>query len=97
MEIFEGSMQGKHSVITYTLTVQNQEIATHALIDCGATGIALMDNNFARNHQIPLQELLEKHKSRSLTGDPFSHGILRILPKLAGRYRIMENSYQCLL
>jgi len=34
VEVLEGSMEGKHFVITCTLTVNNQEIATHALIDC---------------------------------------------------------------
>jgi predicted aspartyl protease len=53
-------MEGKHLVITCSLTVNNQEIPTHALIDCGATGIAFMDQDFARHHQIPLQELKEK-------------------------------------
>jgi hypothetical protein len=40
--------------------VNNQEIPTHALIDCGATGIAFMDQHFACHHQISLQELKEK-------------------------------------
>ena len=60
VEVMEGSMKGKHLVITCSLTVNNQEIPTHALIDCGATGIAFMDQDFARHHQIPLQELMEK-------------------------------------
>ena len=59
VEVFEESMEGNNLVITCTLTVNNQEIPTHALIDCGATGIAFMDQDFARNHQIPLQEFKE--------------------------------------
>jgi hypothetical protein len=47
VEILEGSMEGKHIVITCTLTVNNKEIPTHALIDCEATGIAYMDKDFA--------------------------------------------------
>jgi hypothetical protein len=53
-------MEAKHLVITCTLTVNNQEIPTHALIDCAATGIAFMDQDFSRHYQIPLQELKEK-------------------------------------
>ena len=60
VEVLEGSMEGKHLVITRTLTVKNQEIPTHAPINCGATGIASMDQDFARHHQIPLQQLKEK-------------------------------------
>jgi hypothetical protein len=40
-------MEGKHLVITCSLTVNNQEIPTHALIDCGAMGIAFIDQDFA--------------------------------------------------
>jgi hypothetical protein len=53
-------MEGKHIVIICTLTVNDQEIPTHTLIDYGATGIAFMDQDFARHHQIPLQQLKEK-------------------------------------
>jgi len=48
-------MEGKHLVITCTLIVNNEEIPTHALIDCGATGITFMNQDFARHHSIPLQ------------------------------------------
>jgi hypothetical protein len=47
VEVLEGSMEGKHLVITCTLTVNNQVIPTHALIDCGATGIAFIDQDFS--------------------------------------------------
>ena len=55
VEVLEGSMEGKHLVITCTLTVNNDEIPIHALIDCGATGIAFMDQHFGHLHQIPLE------------------------------------------
>ena len=70
LEVLEGSMEGKHLVITFTLTVNNQEISTHALIDCGATGIAFMDQDFARHHQIPLQEVNEKRQVKVIDGRP---------------------------
>jgi len=60
VEVLDGSMEGNQLVITCTLTVNNQEIPKHALIDCGVTGIAFMDQDFARHHQIHLQELQEK-------------------------------------
>jgi hypothetical protein len=60
VEVLEGSMEGKHLVITCSLTVNNKEIPIHALIDGGATGIAFMDQDFACHHQIPLQELRER-------------------------------------
>jgi len=60
VEVLEGSMEGRHLVITGTLTVNNHEIPTHALIDCRTTGIAFMDQDFARHFQVPLQEIKEK-------------------------------------
>jgi hypothetical protein len=55
-------MEGKHLVITCTLTVNNQEKTTHVLIDSSATGVAFMDQNFARHHQTPLEALKENHR-----------------------------------
>jgi hypothetical protein len=43
-------MEGKHVVITCTLIMNNQELFTHALIDCGATSITFMDQDFAHHH-----------------------------------------------
>jgi len=60
VEVLEESMEGKHLVISCTLTMNDQEIPTHALIDCGATGIAFMHHNFAHHHQILVKELKEK-------------------------------------
>jgi hypothetical protein len=59
VEVLGESMEGKHLVKMCSLTVDDQEIQTHALIDCGDTGIAFMDQDFARHHNIPLQELKE--------------------------------------
>ena len=64
VEVLEGSMEGKHLVITCTLTVNNQEIPTHALIDYGATGIAFMDHDFAHHHDRPLQDVRRKDRSK---------------------------------
>jgi len=39
--------------------MNNQEIPTRAQIDCGATRIALIDQDISRHHQISIQELEE--------------------------------------
>ena len=64
VDVLEGSMEGKHLVITCSLTIRDQMIQTYALIDCGATGIAFMDQDFARHHEVPLKELRERDKSK---------------------------------
>jgi hypothetical protein len=61
-------MEGKHLVITCSLTIRDQVIQTHALIDCGATGIAFMDQDFARHHEVPLKDLREKRQVEVIDG-----------------------------
>jgi len=92
VEVLEGSMEGKHSVITCTLTVNNQEIPTHALIDCGATGIAFMDQDFARHHQIPLQGLKEKRQVEVIDGRPIESGDITHVAKV--EMRIQDHQEQ---
>jgi predicted aspartyl protease len=55
--IKEGSMDAKHLVVTCTLSLNGKEIPTHALIDCGATGYAFIDQDFANSHELPLRPL----------------------------------------
>jgi hypothetical protein len=82
MEVLEGSMEGEHLVITCILTVNNQEIPTHALIDCGATGIAFVDQDIVRQHQIPLQELKEKTQLEVINGRPIESGDITHIAKV---------------
>jgi hypothetical protein len=49
-------------------------IQTHALIDCGATGIPFMDQDFARHHEIPLKELKDKRKVEVIDGRTIESG-----------------------
>jgi predicted aspartyl protease len=55
--IEEGSMDGKHLVMMCNLSYKNKKIATHALIDCGVTGYAFVDQAFATHHKLPLHPL----------------------------------------
>jgi len=92
VEVLEGSMEGKHLVITCSLSVNNQEIPTHALIDCGATGIAFMDQDFARHHKIPLQELKEKKQVEVIDGRPIESGDITHIAKVG--MKIQEHREQ---
>jgi hypothetical protein len=68
VDLLEESMEGKHLVITCSLTIQDQVIQTHALIDCGATGIAFMDQDFTCHHNIPQKELIETRQVEVING-----------------------------
>jgi len=72
VEVLERSKEGNHLVITCTLTMNNQEIPTHTLIDCWATGIAFMDQDLACHHQILLQELQEKRQVKVIDWRPIN-------------------------
>jgi predicted aspartyl protease len=55
--IEEGSMDGKHLIVTCNLSFNYKKLPTHTLIDCGATGYALVDQAFAMHHKLPLRPL----------------------------------------
>jgi hypothetical protein len=92
VEVFEGSMEGKYLVIICSLTVNNQEIPTHALIYCGPTAIAFMDHDFARHHQIPVQELKEKKQVEVIDGRPIESGNIMRIAKVG--MQIQEHKEQ---
>ena len=53
IELTEDQLDGKHIVISCSLSFGDILVQTHALIDCGATGYAFVDEKFARQYQIP--------------------------------------------
>lgn len=58
--------------------MNNEEILIHVLIDCEATGIAFMDQDIARHHYIPLQEVkkiwqVEVIDRRLIQSDDITH------------------------
>ena len=48
--------------------MNDKDICTHALIDCGAIGIALMDHHFPHHCQIQLEELKETCQVEVIVG-----------------------------
>ena len=52
-------MESKHLVVKFSLKIGDKLVDTHALIDCGATGIAFIDKDFVRHHQLKEKELKE--------------------------------------
>ena len=51
-------MEGEHLVVSCILSVNGQTIATHALIDSGATGIAYIDKDLlaiTNSHSYPFR------------------------------------------
>jgi hypothetical protein len=75
-------MEGKHLVITCSFTVNSQEVPTHSLMDCGATGVAAMDQDFTRYYQIPLQVLKQKKQVEVIDGRPIESGDITHIAKV---------------
>ena len=48
VELTEDQLDGKYIVISCSLSFGDIRVQTHALIDCGATGFAFIDEGFAR-------------------------------------------------
>ena len=67
-------MEGEHMVVSCILSVNGQTIATHALIDSGATEIAFIDKDFARHHQLTLIPLQNPRSLEVIDGRPISSG-----------------------
>jgi len=67
-------MVGKHLVILCNLSFGDKTIASHALIDCGAMGVAFVDEDFARHHQLPLTPLKYPRALEVIEGRPISSG-----------------------
>jgi hypothetical protein len=72
--IEEGSMDGNHLIVTCTLSLNNKEIPTHALIDCRATGYAFIDQDFTDHHQLSPRPLKTPRALEVIDGRKISSG-----------------------
>ena len=50
----EESLDENHIVISIQIQEESSLISTHALVDCGATRFAFIDEEFAHDHNFPL-------------------------------------------
>jgi hypothetical protein len=72
--IEEGSMDGNYLIVTCTLSLNNKELPTHALIDCGAMGYAFIDQDFTDRHQLSPYPLKTPHALEVIDGRKISSG-----------------------
>jgi predicted aspartyl protease len=63
-------MDRNHLIVMYTLYDQENVIKSHALIDCGATGYAFIDKNYASHHCLPLHLLKSLRNLTVIDGRP---------------------------
>ena len=69
--IEERELEGSHLVVACKI---NDSISSHALIDCGATGYAFVDKDFATTHSLPLYPLKQPRTIEVIDGRTISSG-----------------------
>src|SRR6266705_681795 len=67
----ESQLEGNHLVVDCTI---EDRISSHALIDCGASGFAFVDEQFVSQHNLPRYQLRMPHALQVIDGRPISSG-----------------------
>ena len=78
-ELFDGG----HIVVSVKLDDKsNKFFSSYALVDCGTTGYAFVDEEFVRNHNLPLYQLKTPHSLEVIDGRPIESGLITQLTQL---------------
>ena len=80
-------MDGIHMIVTCSLHDNSNVIKSHALIDCGATGYAFIDEDFAHRNNLPLHRLHTLCTLHVIDGRPSSSGAVTQITKVYLRIR----------
>ena len=75
-------MDGNHIVISTQIQDESSLISTHALVDCGATGFAFIDEEFAYGHNFPLFKLKKPYCLEVIDRRPIESGLITHITKL---------------
>ena len=82
VELTEDQLDGKHIVVSYSLSFGDIRVHTYTLIDCGATGYSFIDEDFARQHRITKFQLKKPRIVEVIDGRPISSGDITYLAKV---------------
>ena len=80
-EIKKFSMESKHHIVKCSLKIADRLIDTHALIDCGPTGIAFVDKDLVHHHQLEENELRESRELEVIDRRPIESGTIMTMAK----------------
>ena len=78
----EELLDGGHIVISVELNDVSNYISSYALVDCGATGYAFVDEEFGCNHNLPLFKLKTPHCLKVIDGRPIESGLITHLSRV---------------
>lgn len=82
-------MESEHLVVSCILSNSESKLQSHALVDCGATGYAFIDEDFVRRHNLPLFNLRQPRALEVIDGRPILSGDITHITKL----RLNINSH----
>ena len=77
--IEERELEGNHLVVACKINL----IPSHALIDCGATGYAFVDKDFATTHSLPPYPLKQHRAIEVIDGRTISSGDVTHMTKVS--------------
>ena len=75
-------MDGTHMIVTCSLHDNSNVIKSHPLIDCGETGYAFIDEDFACRKNLPLHCLHIPRTLHVIDGRPSSSGAITHITKV---------------
>ena len=80
----ENKLEGNHLLVKTLLstTPNNLPLEVHALIDCGASGFAFVDEEFAHQQNFPLSTLKTPQVVEVIDGRPISSGDITQIAKI---------------
>ena len=78
----EEHLDGNHIIVTVTLNDNDIQIPTHALVDCGATGYAFIDEDFVCLHTLPMFKLKNPRNLEVIDGRSIESGTITHMTKL---------------
>ena len=81
-DVKEESLDENHIVISTQIQNESSLISTHTLVDCGATGFAFIDEEFARGHNFPLVKLKKPYCLEVIDGRPIKSSLIMHMTKL---------------
>ena len=81
-DVKEESLDENYIVISTQIQDESSLISTHALVNCGATGFAFIDEEFACDHNFPLFKLKKPCCLEVIDGRPIESGLITHMTKL---------------
>jgi len=84
ISVEESRLSGKHFVVPITVAIDGKSIVTSALIHCGASGIAFIDQAFVSKFSIPTSKLNTPRILDVIDSRPVSSGAVTDLACLSG-------------